>query len=482
MISALSWIPKGVAKSTPGKYELTEEQYQNIMQRANEELEDAREGLEEAKKQQKEMKLKKEKKEVPSQAEHDQNMMAVDESLAKFNLQAYDEEDGGVFDAEGTDEDVLDLFMQDVKGMVKSSSDDPYLSKEPVQEDEQEDADDLRIRPNDSLVVACKTSEEVSYLEIHLYEEGEDNTYVHHDIMLPTFPLCVEPIYFPFKDPSNESAFGCHAAVGTFDPEIEIWDLDVLDAAYPAVILGPTESGPSKSKKKSTRKVKNPHRHVDAVMSLAWNKQHRNMLLSGSADSTVKLWDLSTAQAIRSFEHHTDKVQVVQWNPTESSHIITGSYDGSITLFDARSPSEQVKFAGLLSSDIETLKWNPHQASCFAIGEENGLVHYVDSRNQKSLFQLQAHPKSTTSLDWHPTISNCLLTGSVDKSFKVWKVQDNIPVCVLSREPGIGKLFSSSFCPDSSFLVAAAGSKGEVRFFNLATNEAIVEAFSTQPE
>lgn len=476
MISALAWIRKGTAKSVPEKFELTEDQYEKIMQKATVELTEAREGLAEAKKEKK-AKKKAAKKPIPEVT--DSMMMDMDDSMAKFNLSDYDNEPDR--DEDGPTEDVLDLFMQDVKGLVKSSAaDDPFLTKEPIQEDEESDADDLKIRPTDSLVVTCKTSDDVSYLEVNLYEEDQENSYVHHDIMLPTFPLCVEPISFPFKDPSNESAFSCHAAVGTFEPEIEIWDLDILDAAYPAVILGAKEDSTSAKKKKKPAK-KNPHCHVDAVMCLAWNKQHRNMLLSGSADTTVKLWDLATTAALRSFEHHTDKVQSVQWNPVESTRIITASYDGSIVSFDARSPTDQLVWKGLLKSDVEAIKWNPHQPECFAVSEENGMVSYMDSRNPSAapLFQLQAHAKATTSLDWHPSIPNCLLTSSVDKSVKVWKLSGNAPVCVLSREPEVGKVFSAAFCPDSTFLFSAAGSRGELRFFNLATNEAIVEAFSS---
>lgn len=217
-------------------------------------------------------------------------------------------------------------------------------------------------------------------------------------------------------------------------------------------------------------------------MSLSWNRQARNMLLSGSADSTVKLWDLNTASAIRSFDHHTDKVQVVEWNPLEASRILTASYDGTISCFDARSPTEQISWrTGVLSADVEAAKWHPSRPECFAVSDETGAVCFMDIRNAAAgpLFRLQAHSKATTAIDWHPTIADCLLTASADKSFKVWKLAESGPVCVLSREPEVGKLFAGSFCPDSTFLVSVAGSRGDLRFFNLAKNEAIIEAFAT---
>lgn len=52
------------------------------------------------------------------------------------------------------------------------------------------------IEDSDNLLLGCKTEDDVSYLEVYVYEEEEDNLYVHHDIMLPSFPLCLEWLDF----------------------------------------------------------------------------------------------------------------------------------------------------------------------------------------------------------------------------------------------------------------------------------------------
>ena len=69
---------------------------------------------------------------------------------------------------------------------------------------------------------------------------------------------------------------GNFVAVGSFDPTIEIWDMDVIDPVYPHIILGSGRGKKShqKSAKKSLAKKKDaidPLFHTDHVMSISWN-------------------------------------------------------------------------------------------------------------------------------------------------------------------------------------------------------------------
>ena len=54
-------------------------------------------------------------------------------------------------------------------------------------------------------------------------------------------------------------------------------------------------------------------------------------LSSGSADNTVKIWDVTTQACQHTFTHHTDKVQSVVWHYEEAWLLASGSFDKTVT-------------------------------------------------------------------------------------------------------------------------------------------------------
>lgn len=347
------------------------------------------------------------------------------------------------------------------------------------QEDEELEREELEIMPTDNLLVVAKTEDDVSQLDIYVYDESEENLYVHHDLLLPAMPLCLEWLDFCPGRTTADGQKGNFVAVGTLDPEIEIWSLDVVDGLYPDAILGPAPSekpapvssisdsappaggeGKKKKKPKKPKVVANAEYHVDSILSLSWNRAHRNLLASSSADKTIKLWDLSlptSSPALRSFDSlHSDKIQAVQWNPKEPTVLLSGSWDGSIRVFDSRAPDAGV--GTKVASDVECLKWDPWEPSGFLVSMENGHVQAFDSRMlssakvaapSKALWTLAAHDSSVSSLDINTKIKGCIVTGGTDNFVKVWNIEEQAAgkrhiSLVTSRDLGVVSPFLSS--------------------------------------
>ena len=296
----------------------------------------------------------------------------MDDDLKEYDLDHYDDDAVPVNDDEmGEDGDTMGIFGN-IKSLVYHGKDeeDPYITlpANGVNEEDEDEREELQILNTDNMVLAARIEDEVAHLEVYVYEDGADNLYVHHDVMLPAIPLAVEWLDFPVgKKDADSNSRGNFVAVGTMDPDIELWDLDIVDCMYPNAILGQGGKHEEriKKKKKKSKKARDDY-HVDAVLSLAANRQHRNLLASASADKTVKLWDLNTATCAKSYSYHTDKVCSIAWHPQESTALLSGSYDRTIIAADMRAP-EAGHRKWTVDSDVENVKWDPHDPNYFYV-------------------------------------------------------------------------------------------------------------------
>ena len=314
-----------------------------------------------------------------------------DDDLKEYDLEHYDDE---VAEDQG---DTMAMFGN-AKNLQfhENDEDDPYITMKGGDEEDEEDREELQILATDNLVLAGRIEDEVAHLEVYVYEDEDDNLYVHHDIMLPAIPLAVEWIDMPVgKSVGISEGKGNFVAIGTMDPDIEIWNLDVVDSMYPDAVLGQGADDAMKAdkpkKKKKKSKKANDEFHVDSVLSLAANRHHRNLLASSSADKTIKLWDLNTTKCAKSYTYHTDKVCSVAWHPVESTALLSGSYDRTVVAADMRAPEAKAPRWGV-ESDVESVRWNPHDPNYFYVS----VAIQTSSRSTNS-------PRSLLRTAWYIT-------------------------------------------------------------------------------
>ena len=62
---------------------------------------------------------------------------------------------------------------------------------------------------------------------------------------------------------------------------------------------------------------------------------------------------------------HKDKVQSVQWNDKDPTVLLTGSYDRTVRVFDSRAPDAGV--GATLGADVEALRWDPWESHSFYV-------------------------------------------------------------------------------------------------------------------
>ncbi|XP_030844343.1 periodic tryptophan protein 1 homolog [Strongylocentrotus purpuratus] len=461
IVTSLAWVRRGVAKAVPDKIELSKDELKLLIDEGQRSLGD--------------LNL------------NDDDGEEDDEAVTE------DTGDGEWEDVEGTEGaaegagggDAADKFYKmddydeepdipDVHGsgfhnfaVYADNNDDPYITLKEDRE-EMDEREDTNIKPTDNMIVIGKALEDFTNLEVYVYNEEEGVLYVHHDVLLSSFPLALEWLNF---DPLEQQP-GNLIAVGNMTPVIDVWDLDIMNAVEPAFSLG------KKFKKKSKQKPTAPslNGHIDAVLDLSWNRHLGHGLASASADESILLWDMSQTKAISLLQRHTDKVQTVEWHPFEMQSLLSGGFDGRINVYDCR--SEDSFKTWTVEGEIERVLWNHFQPYNFLASTDKGYVYNYDIRTDKPLFTLHAHEKATTGISLSHTVPDLLVTCSADNSYKVWDTQDNKPGLVVSKDPKMGIINSAIFCPESPFLVAMGGERDSLRLMDLSDHAPVVKRFA----
>ena len=340
MITALSWVPKGV---TPAHLETAEseeglvDQYLAIIQG--------------------------DKKPEP-QEEHP--ISAEDaEIIAKYNLDHYDSD---------SDEEANPQVVED----------DQYIVKKPKDEQEEDDDDDL-IRETDLLLVVGKSTDPDSSLEVHVFDEKEESFYPHHEFMIPSFPLSIAWIDGP---PGPEPPRGevkpkySFCAISSMLPHIEIWNMNVAESPIPCGWL---------------------QQHTDAVPSLSWNPLSRRSLLSCSVDGTAIVWHLDAMRPAAIFNLGSPRAEgvkyaegkSVQWNPRNAPVFGVGTSEG---VFGYDVSVAGVQWSALEGESIDTFAWL-NDGKQFLASTENGDLYWYDvARIDTPVQVIKGHDDSITSI------------------------------------------------------------------------------------
>ncbi|GFP81995.1 periodic tryptophan protein 1 homolog [Phtheirospermum japonicum] len=446
MIAAISWVPKGVSKSVPTAADPP----------SKEEIEELlKSGVLETR-EESENEVNDENMNVEQNDELSRALSAADalgkgskgetDSLAdamnELDMDNYDDEDEGA-----------ELFGS-ANLYYASNKMDPYLKDQDDEDSEEEE--DITIKPDDAVLVCARNEDDVWIIEDP--SNGESNMYVHHDIVIPAFPLCTAWLDCPLKGGER----GNFVAIGSMEPAIEIWDLDIIDEVQPSATLGGIIEKKKKGKKKSIKYKEDSH--TDAVLGLAWNKEYRNILASASADKLVK-------------------VQAVAWNNFAPQVLLSGSFDRSVVMKDGRLPSHS-GFRWSVAADVESLAWDPHTEHSFVVSLENGTITGFDIRNASSdvssqpkpSFTIDAHDKAVCAIAYNSTVPNLLATGSMDKTVKLWDLSSQ-PSCIATKTPKAGAVFSISFSEDCPFTLAIGGSTGKLQVWDLLCDAEVARKY-----
>jgi WD40 repeat protein len=201
--------------------------------------------------------------------------------------------------------------------------------------------------------------------------------------------------------------------------------------------------------------------HREAVYSVAFTTDGK-YIVSGSGDSTLKVWDSSTGKEIKSFggpAGHKNLVMSVSISP-DGGLIASGGTDNTAKIWDF--PSSGPMRALAQSEGANVVAVSPDGAK-LAGGDKDGHVKIWNSADGKVLFQLTGHNGPVTGLAFSGN-GQLLISCGKDKTLRFWNPANGQSLGVIGAHTA--EVRGLAVHPNNNALYSAGGD-GSLKFWTL---------------
>jgi WD40 repeat protein len=206
--------------------------------------------------------------------------------------------------------------------------------------------------------------------------------------------------------------------------------------------------------------------HSNSVAECAWSPDGRR-LLSGSGDTSLKVWDAVSGECLLTLFGHSYSVNTCAWSP-DGQHLLSGSADTSLKVWDAASGECLLTLSGH-SKSVNTCAWSPNGQRLLS-GSWDTSLKVWDAASGECLLTLSRHSKSVNTCAWSPD-GQRLLSGSGDNSLKVWDAASG--ECLLTLSGHDESVTACAWSPDGQRLLSGSGDNS-LKVWDSASGECLL--------
>lgn len=162
--------------------------------------------------------------------------------------------------------------------------------------------------------------------------------------------------------------------------------------------------------------------HKSAILDLHWSRDSQ-VIFSASADMTIASWNVETGERIRRHTGHEEVINCLDVSKRGEEILVSGSDDCSISIWDPRQKLALDYIQTQMPVTAVALAEAGNELYSGAIDNE---IKVWDLRMKKTVYTLKGHTDTISSLAVSPD-SQSLLSFSHDSTLRTWDIRPFAP-------------------------------------------------------
>ncbi|KAI9712149.1 MAG: hypothetical protein M1812_006987 [Candelaria pacifica] len=195
--------------------------------------------------------------------------------------------------------------------------------------------------------------------------------------------------------------------------------------------------------------------HTKPITSLRFFPNSGHLLLSASADSTVKIWDVyHQRELLRTYSGHTKAVNDITFNPS-GTEFLTASYDRQMKLWDTEYGKCTARFTTGKIPHVIRFNPSPEHSHEFVAGMSDKKIVQFDTRSGEMVQEYDHHLGPVNTITFVDE-NRRFITTSDDKSLRAWEYNIPVPIKFVA-EPYMYSMVRSASHPSGKYVAFQSG-------------------------
>ena len=173
--------------------------------------------------------------------------------------------------------------------------------------------------------------------------------------------------------------------------------------------------------------------HTNAVTSVRLFPESGHLMLSGSADNTVRIWDVYHQRSmLRTYSGHKKPISDLCFNNT-GTQFLSASYDRMMKLWDTETGTCVNKFSIGKTPHVIRFNPDPEHEKEFLAGMSNKKIVQFDTRTREVVQEYDHHLAAINTIVFVDQ-NRRFMTTSDDKSLRAWDYNIPVPIKYVANE------------------------------------------------